>query len=347
MKVNSCSSKNTAQVVLAFGIIFTLFLGNDYLAIVNTYSLVLITAIKVVFLILSTAIFLYSKHITEHRRLIYLINAYDIYMGLGFLFILKQYESLSYSSVFSLMTVILVIYLLPNRIIFSQIISVMLSAAFFLSSAQRIEGLKQYDIYMIIAYQVVLLIYCNLNVYLTCSSKRKQFIVNRELLTLSTTDPLTGIYNRAKLDEELDKWINYSNRYAYPLSLIIFDIDDFKKVNDSKGHLAGDEVLKNIVATIKDCIRNTDVFARWGGEEFTILLPNTDIEQAGKMAERMRRCISEKQMHESVKNISCSFGIATFEKDDSPQSLFQKADALLLQAKAGGKNRIVTSSSTQ
>jgi hypothetical protein len=96
----SSSSKNTAQVVLAFGIIFTLFLGNDYLAIVNTYSLVLITAIKVVFLILSTAIFLYSKHITEHRRLIYLINAYDIYMGLGFLFILKQYESLSYSSVF-------------------------------------------------------------------------------------------------------------------------------------------------------------------------------------------------------------------------------------------------------
>ncbi|MGI5912425.1 MAG: GGDEF domain-containing protein, partial [Syntrophomonadaceae bacterium] len=99
---------------------------------------------------------------------------------------------------------------------------------------------------------------------------------------------------------------------------------------------------KNIVATIKKSIRNTDIFARWGGEEFAILLPNTDICQAENMAERMRICIRN-NLYDPVKSITCSFGIAALEKDDTAQTLLRKADELLLQAKASGKDRVIRS----
>jgi len=238
------------------------------------------------------------------------------------------------------MVVSLAIYILPNKIILSEIITLLLSILFFLYPAQKIEGLGENDIYKILAYQILLLIYCNINTQMSNTYKRKQFAAGRELLALSVIDPLTGIYNRAKFDEDMDLWVESSNRYGSPLSLIIFDIDDFKSVNDSYGHLIGDSVIKNIVKTIKKSIRNTDIFARWGGEEFVILLPDTNIQQAKEMAERIRKCIRN-NLFDTAKNITCSFGIAALEKDDTALSLLRKADIQLLQAKAAGKDRVV------
>lgn len=102
----------------------------------------------------------------------------------------------------------------------------------------------------------------------------------------------------------------------------------------------GDSVIKKIVTIIKRSLRNTDVFARWGGEEFVILLPNTEVRHAGEMAERMRLCILN-DLIETDMIISCSFGIAILNEGDTAQSLLNRADGLLLQAKASGKNRVV------
>lgn len=334
-------SKVTAFVVVIFGIVFTLFLGNDYYAVESTSSFLIIAFTRMLLLIISMTVFFVTKKTMKYTNLIYLITAYEAIVAIAYLVILEQYDSLRYLSVLGLMVISLVIYILPNKVMFSQIISVTLSILFFLYPAQKIEGLEEYDVYQIIAYQIILLIYCNISTCLTNSYKRKQFVTSRELLALSIMDPLTCIYNRAKFDDEMDKWVNFSNRYGNPLSLILFDIDDFKRVNDSYGHLVGDSVIKSIVATIKKSIRNTDIFARWGGEEFVILLPNTDIWQAVEMAERMRICIRN-NLYDPAKNITCSFGIATFEKDDTALSLLRKADELLLQAKASGKDSIVS-----
>ena len=105
---------------------------------------------------------------------------------------------------------------------------------------------------------------------------------------MSVKDPLTGIYNRKKFDDVVDQWVSFPNRYGSPLSILLFDIDNFKGVNDHFGHMMGDKVLKQVVHAVQGCIREADVFARWGGDEFAILLPNTNLAEARKLAERLR-----------------------------------------------------------
>lgn len=340
----SSSTKKIAYIAFIYGLIFMLFLENDYLAVGNTPSFLIIAFIRVSFILISVMIFLVAKKINKNKTYIYFTTLYQAVIAISYLLILKQYDSLSYLSVLGLMVVSLAINLLPNRIMLSLIISGTLSTLFFLYPTQKIEGIKNNDVYKIMAYQIILLIYCIIITYLTESYKRKQFAAARELLALSVKDPLTGIYNRAKFDWDIDKWINYSKRYGNPLSIILFDIDNFKSINDSYGHLVGDSVSKKVVALIKDSIRNTDVFARWGGDEYVILLPNTNLQEAKEMAERMRVCIRN-NLYDPVKNVSCSFGVAALKKDETADSFFHKVDDLLFQAKAGGKDRVVSKKS--
>jgi two-component system cell cycle response regulator len=335
----SGSSKITSYIALVFGFILGLFLVNGYIVYERDLSFFNIILIRLLFISSSITVFLVAKKVKKHGNLIYIITLYQAIMALCYLFTLKQLDSLNYFSVIGLMVIALAIYLLPNKIIFSQIITIAFSILFFIYSCQKIEGLEVQDFYRIIAYQVILLIYCNINYCWTETIKRKKFVANKELLDISSKDPLTGIYNRTKFDDEMDKWISYSERYGNSFSLVLFDIDDFKGINDKYGHLAGDRVVKNIAATINKSIRDTDIFARWGGDEFVLLLPNTDIRHAEEMAERMRVNIYN-NVYEPVNNITCSFGVATYEKNDTTQSLLRKADNLLLQAKANGKDRV-------
>lgn len=335
------SSKNAAYIALIFASLFLLFLFNDIFIIKRTFSFLIITIIRLAFVIISMIVFFVAKLTTNFRSLIILVTLYQALIVTLFISILEQYDSLSYLSILGLMVVSFAIYLLPNKIMISQLISVILSILFFLYPSQKIEGLKENDIYKIIVYQVVLLIYCNMQTCLTESYKRKQFSLSREYLVLSTMDHLTGINNRGKFDNEINTWINFSNRYSNPLSLILFDIDNFKRINDCYGHLVGDNVIKTIVATIKGSIRITDSFARWGGDEFVILLPDTNIQQAEDMAERMITSIRNNS-YGQAKDITCSFGVTTLGKDDTAQTLLRKADDLLLQAKACGKDRVIS-----
>ncbi len=187
---------------------------------------------------------------------------------------------------------------------------------------------------------MLIISYCNIGAYITNFYKRKQFIDGKELLRVSITDSLTGIYNRAKFNEALNQWVDDCKRGENTLSLGMFDIDNFKRVNDVYGHLVGDKVIQNVVATVKNVIQSTDVFARWGGEEFVILLPNTDIHQAIEIMERMRICIQDNK-YDEVENITCSFGLVTLRENENGESLLQRADKLLYDAKGCGKNIVV------
>lgn len=336
----SGSSKITSYTTLMFGFILGLFLVNGYLVDERTNSFTNIIFIRLLFVCVSITVFIITKKITNHKNLIYIITAYQVIMAISYLFTLKQYDLLNYFSILGLMVITLAIYLLPNKIMFSQIITIVFSILFFLYNCQKFEGLKSHEFYRIVTYQSILLIYCNINYCWTETNKRKIFAANRELFELSAKDPLTGIYNRKKFDEEIDKWISFSKRYDSSFSLILFDIDDFKRINDKYGHIVGDSVIKNIAEIISKSIRDTDIFARWGGDEFVILLPNTDIQQAKEIAERMRKYIRD-NLYEMEENITCSFGLASYEKNDTTQSLLRKADDLLFKAKTKGKDRVV------
>lgn len=332
-------SRFIGPVALIFGIIYMSFITADYYAIENPSSFMTILVIRILFLITSIIIYFYVKKINDYSSLVYVITTYEILAIISFMMIIYQYGLIGFISFLSVMLITLAVYIIPNKLINAQIISILFNLSFFILFSNHIENIKNDMLLKIIAYDLIFIIVCNIEAYLVNFYRRKQFIYSRELLRLSITDSLTGIYNRVRFDQELNRWIDYCNRYDSPLSLVIFDIDDFKKVNDNYGHLVGDSVLQNITSVIKKVIRSTDIFARWGGEEFVILLPNTDIQHALEITERMRIGILEKK-YDKVENVTCSFGLVSLQKNETTESLLQRVDKFLYKAKEQGKNTV-------
>jgi diguanylate cyclase (GGDEF)-like protein len=181
---------------------------------------------------------------------------------------------------------------------------------------------------------LLMLIFLSLYFYLS-----KQVEHKKKLIIISETDPLTDIANRRAFMEKIEETIKISQKFDYPLSVILFDIDNFKKVNDTYGHDVGDYVLKEITKIVSNQLRKTDFFARWGGEEFMILLENTKLEDAIQLAERLRKSIENYQF-EKVGHITISLSVAKLKSDEDIDSFFKRLDELLYKAKRKGKNRV-------
>jgi two-component system, cell cycle response regulator len=164
---------------------------------------------------------------------------------------------------------------------------------------------------------------------------------HEEIYRLTTIDGLTQIYNKRYFLETLEREIARSNRYRREMSLVLFDIDHFKKINDTFGHLAGDQVLKTLASTIKAKIRREDLFARYGGEEFAIVLPEIDGYNAHQFAEKIRRIVEATEfIFEATKiPVTISMGVATLDAETSDSAaLIKKADERLYEAKNAGRN---------
>jgi len=156
---------------------------------------------------------------------------------------------------------------------------------------------------------------------------------------MAERDPLTKLYNRYKLDEFSSLLIDQYTRYQESFSFIICDIDYFKKINDVYGHLQGDAVLKKIASIINDNTRESDIVARWGGEEFAILLPNTVLEEAALVAKKINENVGQ-YVHEKVGKVYISCGVSMFTNEDTKLTLFNRVDSALYEAKNNGRNQI-------
>jgi diguanylate cyclase (GGDEF)-like protein len=161
----------------------------------------------------------------------------------------------------------------------------------------------------------------------------------------SRTDPLTGLGNRRHFDEQLARVLDEADRYERTCALVLADVDHFKRVNDSLGHEAGDEVLKMVAGVLRDGARSTDIWTRVGGEEFCIVLPESELAGATDFAERQRKRVEAAVVRwrgEEVR-VTCSFGVATYGKSAGAvkrAQLFGLADRALYRAKQGGRNRV-------
>jgi diguanylate cyclase len=161
-------------------------------------------------------------------------------------------------------------------------------------------------------------------------------------------DFLTGLFNRKALDRMMDELLVYAKQEEAPLSLLMIDVDHFKHFNDEFGHLIGDEVLKMVARLLRDTVKGTDIVARFGGEEFVVILPKTPLQGAAVVAENIRCAIANKElMHKgsgkSFGTVTVSIGIAGYASDDSVPMLVKRADEALFAAKRGGRNRVSTS----
>jgi len=162
---------------------------------------------------------------------------------------------------------------------------------------------------------------------------------NQELTRMVGIDKLTQIYNRFKLDDILQSEINRSERYNTFFCIILMDVDYFKQVNDNYGHLAGDSVLVLVAKILKETVRQTDTFGRWGGDEFLIILPETNLAQATLVAKKIRKAISL-QSFPITKQVTCSFGVTQYVKDDNRDDILARSDRALYQAKNSSRDAV-------
>jgi len=158
---------------------------------------------------------------------------------------------------------------------------------------------------------------------------------------LAESDSLTGVANRYRLEKILSRECQRAGRFRQPLSLIAMDIDDFKLINDKHGHQGGDTVLVEVAQTLQGCLRDTDLLARWGGDEFMIVLPDSPITAAMHLAHRMReRLLQRKPL--GLSTLTISFGVVERHTEEPMSELMGRADQALYRAKGTGKNVVST-----
>jgi len=164
---------------------------------------------------------------------------------------------------------------------------------------------------------------------------------SRTLEEKSKTDPLTGAFNRKGIEDAIALGL-IERREGKPLSLIMVDVDRFKPINDHYGHAVGDQVLTGLSSLVKHNIRGTDLFARWGGEEFVLVCRDTELREAAGLAEKLRALLAEEEF-ERVGRITASFGVATFRQGETLDEIFNRVDQALYKAKEFGRNRVEVS----
>lgn len=184
----------------------------------------------------------------------------------------------------------------------------------------------------------VSLLGCSVFAYAFSALRNRQ---NEQLILLSTKDDLTGVWNRRSLDEKLLAFVQQAKRQFSDAALIVLDLDNFKEVNDTNGHAAGDAALKRVARTIQQRIRVSDSLYRFGGDEFVVFAPNTKLEQATGLAEDIRARVEAMEAMEGSQ-ISISLGVAVFHIDSTAEDWLRAADEGLLTAKRSGRNQVVS-----
>ena len=237
--------------------------------------------------------------------------------------------------------ILAIFFTIPNSFLNKLILTFLLVSGFFYIAEKRDAFLLSSCNWDICSLTIIVLIFCSTIVRNINKLQRIQFIDNQALERLSSTDALTGVFNRRKYDQDLGKEISRAQRYKLPLSGIMLDLDNFKRINDDYGHLAGDSVLVRLCSYIRTLIRRNDQIYRWGGEEFIIILPNTRLIAATQLANRIQSFLKKADFSPANK-VACSFGVASWNEYEIADSFTSRLDQLLYQAKKKGKGCIVS-----
>ncbi len=211
----------------------------------------------------------------------------------------------------------------------------------------RLTGLRRLEIATMIA-SLLLLVAVGLFLFRPmvrriCEDRNRLEQANEALERLAVTDQLTGAFNRLRLNAVMAQEIGRAIRYGHSLSVIMYDIDHFKLVNDTKGHGAGDELLRELTRLVRAHIRSVDALFRYGGEEFIVTLPHTNLDQAGRAAEKLRALVAGQAFPQGL-SITISLGVAELRSGESADALMARVDEALYRAKAAGRDRVETDS---
>lgn len=332
--------KYLSPLILLVAIVYTLFMIPEYLFLSNGSNYLHLVAIRILTLVIILYLYHMVKKSRDSNKISLLISIIELILAGSYFVLISQYDTVEFFlKVMDLLVLISVIFILPNKFGNKVIVSLILYGSFFIMAGYKFQYVENQHFAAGMVYSFLMIFILTITYYKVNYYNRVNYTHELELKILSETDHLTGIYNRIKFDDELDRWIRHKARYKGALSLIMMDFDEFKLINDRYGHLAGDRVLKDGVNVIKKIVRNTDIFARWGGEEFILLLPETSCDKAAALAERIRKALEEYEFHTGDR-VTCSFGVVEIVEGETMQNAVNRVDELLYKAKGNGRNRV-------
>lgn len=343
----SSSINYVKPLLLLFASIFLMCGIADYFILndMNIFRKILYVREAIVTLIL-VLIFRMEK-IKNYNSLKFWFTLYEVVFCSSYLYILYLYGYGDYLiHCFEVILIIVGVFAIPNKWINSLMVSIGFIITFFILSFNMLEHMPPKNIVASYLYIFIALLFMGMHTYRISSYKRIQYLNEKILSKLSFMDQLTEICNRFKFHQEYERLFNYYKSNEENLAIIMFDIDDFKRINDNYGHIVGDSVLKEVTKVVKVFIRGDDVFARWGGEEFVILLSGVGSRQAINITKRIKDGI-RKHNFLKVGTVTCSFGLALPLPNEDMDGLLNRVDEYLYNAKNNGKNQIVFNSSNE
>ena len=257
-----------------------------------------------------------------------------------FFSVLSLYESHEFMiQALGLVTVVLVIFIVPNRSENMLILSLCASVVFFTFFYFHSEYFLTREYIVAAAYAIITIVLCAVKTFGTDRSAQAEFLAKERLEQSSMRDFLTNAATRERLEEEARRWMNFCRRQSLPLCLVFVDVDDLKRINDHYGHTMGDLALKEIARVMQNQLRNSDTIARWGGDEFIILLPNVTLQNAVLLLDRVKSAVCQMRLDGGI-SVSCSFGVVQMRAESTYTQLLEEADAMMYRAKQSGKGRI-------
>ena len=231
--------------------------------------------IRTSFSLILILVFFLTKDFKTFRLFSLVITLCELFAFLVFLFILSEYSHPDFLiQSMGVMTLILIVFLVPNRWAYMLFVATAGSVSFLILMMTETERPDPNQLWAAVVYIATSIILCSVYAWNTERHQASEFAAKNELEHIGSTDFLTNTANRMKLREEAVRWLDFCRRNGFPLCLVFIDVDGLKVVNDQHGHLAGDTVLSNLAKLVPCQLRSTDILARWGGDEFVLLLPN-------------------------------------------------------------------------
>ena len=234
---------------------------------------------------------------------------------------------------------VLAIYIIPNRSGNALALSISGAIAFFAFSYFFIKGVPVKSFIASVVYVILAIVISAARMLGAEQHAQKEFMTRTSLQETSSKDYLTNAATRARLEEEAYRWMNFCRRQSLPLCLVFVDVDNLKNINDCYGHAMGDVALKQIAALMQAQLRNSDTIARWGGDEFVLLLPNVTLQNAVLLLDRVKSAISKLSLNGTIA-VSCSFGVVQMRPESTYQEMLSQADTMMYRSKQNGKGRI-------
>lgn len=334
------SSRTVAKhTILSSGLVFFLICLFDWGYNADKAMFWRSTTARFIVIVFAVISFLVISRSKKPGMISAAITLFPPILVVAYIYILAQQSAQGFlNQAMAIMVVLFCTTLLPVRWINIVVMDVFISAFFVLYSTSYITDAKGSDYAEVSIYLALTLVFTIIVQFRQNCARREKYLWGKQLERQAVTDKLTGVYNRLWLDRTLSDWCaGRGNLDSF--SVVLMDIDDFKTINDTYGHLVGDEVLVEGVNIIKKSVRATDYLARWGGEEFVLLLSGVDMDKAIEIAENIRINIEAHEFGEAGR-VTFSFGVAAFVEGDTPESLMRKVDKMLYVVKTSGKNRV-------